>query len=74
MHDFVAFADRVSALDDDLARYIFGLLEATSASFDWAFFPIAPPPKSKSVQSDAVSAFAAGLRPSMEPARGKAAG
>ncbi|MDN3276655.1 hypothetical protein QWJ07_20505 [Frankia sp. RB7] len=74
MHDFVAFADRVSALDDGLARYILGLLEAASASFDWAFFPIAPLPQSNSVLSDAVSALAAGLRPSMEPARGKAAG
>jgi len=36
LHDFVAFADRVSALDDGLARYLFGLLEAASASFDWA--------------------------------------
>jgi hypothetical protein len=39
LHDFVAFADRVSALDDGLARYRFGLLEATSASFDRDFFP-----------------------------------
>ncbi|MDF0516115.1 hypothetical protein P0R31_02515 [Bradyrhizobium yuanmingense] len=40
MHDFVAFADRTPALDDDLdlvlARYVRGLLEASSASFDWA--------------------------------------
>jgi hypothetical protein len=36
LHDFVAFADRKPALDDVLARYVFGLLEAISASFDRA--------------------------------------
>ncbi|SPP93702.1 protein of unknown function [Bradyrhizobium vignae] len=36
MHDFVAIADRTPALDDLLARYVRGPLEASSASFDWA--------------------------------------
>jgi hypothetical protein len=39
LHDFVAFADRTPALDDVLARYVLGLLEASSASFDWVFSP-----------------------------------
>jgi hypothetical protein len=39
LHDFVAFADRTPALDDVLARYVLGLLEALSASFDWVLCP-----------------------------------
>jgi hypothetical protein len=38
LHDFVAFADRAPA-PDVLARDVLGLLEAASASFDWASSP-----------------------------------
>jgi hypothetical protein len=48
LHDFIAFADRVSALDDGLARYVLGLLEATSASFDWARVSTKRPDRSAS--------------------------
>jgi hypothetical protein len=42
LHDFVAFADRISALDDVLARYVLDLLEVLSASFDWVLRPDRP--------------------------------
>ncbi|WP_161491850.1 hypothetical protein [Bradyrhizobium centrolobii] len=48
MHDFVAFADRTPALDDVLARYVLGLLEAFSASFDWAKVSAKRPDRSAS--------------------------
>jgi hypothetical protein len=52
LHDFVAFADRTPALDDDLdhvlARYVRGLLEASSASFDWAKVSTQRPDRSAS--------------------------
>ncbi|WP_176945302.1 hypothetical protein [Bradyrhizobium sp. Rc2d] len=47
MHDFVAFADRTPALDV-LARYVLGLLEALSASFDWAKVSAKRPDRSAS--------------------------
>ena len=48
LHDFVAFADRTPALDDVLARYVFGLLEALSASFDWVKVSTKSPDRSAS--------------------------
>ncbi|MGY4285900.1 hypothetical protein ACVWXO_005120 [Bradyrhizobium sp. LM2.7] len=48
LHDFVAFADRTPALDDVLARYVLGLLEVISASFDWAKVSAKHPDRSAS--------------------------
>ncbi|WGD54450.1 hypothetical protein QA641_11375 [Bradyrhizobium sp. CB1650] len=48
LHDFVAFADRTPALDDVLARCVFGRLEAISASFDWAKVSTKRPDRSAS--------------------------
>ncbi|MCK1546905.1 hypothetical protein IVA98_23605 [Bradyrhizobium sp. 160] len=47
MHDFDAFADRTPALDV-LARYVLGLIEALSASFDWAKISTKRPDRSAS--------------------------
>ncbi|MCK1682541.1 hypothetical protein IVA87_24810 [Bradyrhizobium sp. 147] len=47
LHDFDAFADRTPALDI-LARYVLGLIEALSASLDWAKISTKRPDRSAS--------------------------